>query len=635
MPSQAEANRMALDRTRQLVPLAREQAVVVEAAGTLSGTMIDALREAGLFWMMVPQDLGGGGADIFTGLQCVEQMSRADGSIGWTLMANSTAVTNAAGFLPAATVERMFAGGLPIVAGMLAPRGSAVPTGDGFTISGDYQFGSGIAHADWVAGGVFVRDDGHVRVTAAGGPDISAFYVPRSHVELKGNWDVMGLNGSGSFDYHIPEQYVEASFGYSIAEARPTRAEPSYQLGFIPLGSLGHGAIGLGIALRAVEEMAAIAHAKRRPGNPGISAQPLFLHDFAEKEASLQAARCLYFDAVRAALLSAERTGSTSPAEQVRMIQANTHATVVAADVVRWCYTWSGSDGLRHPSALGRCLRDMAGATQHVLVDPNTLVGIAPGLLAEVGDPVRAAAALLEIVDANDPPLRILLGAMACDAAPRIYDRRLEEWRRWDRLGRSTDHPSDRTTGDRSRAGGFLVSATVGHPDTEVRRFLHSNYNCRIEDLETLQRWYADLFALKPLMRTTGDDYNAEPFGVRWKTTNDTIFLYDHSGARRTTSLELVGWIDPPAVGTPYTNTWDHGIQASATWSTTSTGSPSAPRPTAVASSRASRALCCCVIPSASTSRSTAPAPSSTRPTTCACRCSIANGRWTGTPTSG
>lgn len=178
---------MALDRTRQLVPLAREQAVVVEAAGTLSGTMIDALREAGLFWMMVPQDLGGGGADIFTGLQCVEQMSRADGSIGWTLMANSTAVTNAAGFLPAATVERMFAGGLPIVTGMLAPRGSAVPTGDGFTISGDYQFGSGIAHADWVAGGVFVRDDGHVRVTAAGGPDIRAFYVPRSHVELKGN----------------------------------------------------------------------------------------------------------------------------------------------------------------------------------------------------------------------------------------------------------------------------------------------------------------------------------------------------------------------------------------------------------------------------------------------------------------
>jgi alkylation response protein AidB-like acyl-CoA dehydrogenase len=131
-----------------------------------------------------------------------------------------------------------------------------------------------------------------------------------------------------------------------------------------------------------------IVHSKRRPGVPGIIDQQLFLHDFAAKEASLQAARCLFFDAVRAALSSAERTGATSPAERSRMIQANTYATNVAADVVRWCYTWGGSDSLRNPSPLGRCLRDMAGATQHVLVDPNTLVGLAPALLADWRDGV-------------------------------------------------------------------------------------------------------------------------------------------------------------------------------------------------------------------------------------------------------
>lgn len=383
MSSQAEANSKALARVRELCPLIREQAASVELAGSLTSMMIGAFRDAELFWITVPEDLGGGGADIVTGLQAIEELSRADGSIGWSLMANSCAVTNAAGFLPASAVDRMFADGPPIVAGMLAARGTAVPSGDGFTISGSYQFGSGISHADWIGGGVFVREDGRVRRTPSGGPDIRAFYLPRSCVELQGNWDVMGLNGTGSFDYHIPEQWVDESFGYSITDARPTRSDPSYQLGFIPLGSLGHGAIGIGIALRAVEELAVIAHSKRRPGNPGISEQQLFLHDFAEKEASLQAARCLFFDAVRAALRSAERTGSTSTAQQGRMIQANTYATAVAADVVRWCYTWSGSDGLRNPSALGRCLRDMAGATQHVLVDANSLVGVAPALLAD------------------------------------------------------------------------------------------------------------------------------------------------------------------------------------------------------------------------------------------------------------
>jgi alkylation response protein AidB-like acyl-CoA dehydrogenase len=386
MSSQAEANQSALDRAHDLLPFVREQAAIVEAAGTLTGTVVDAFRDAELFWITVPSDLGGGGADILTGLQCIEAISRADGSIGWSFMANSTAVTSATAFLPAGAIERIFADGLPLMAGMLAPRGAAVPTGDGFTISGNYQFGSGIGHAEWVAGGVFVREDGRVRQTASGAPDMRAFYVPRANIELKGNWDVLGLDGTGSFDYHIPEQYVDEDLGFSITDARSTRSDPSFQLGFIPLGSLGHGAIGLGIALRAVEELAVIAHSKRRPGNPGISEQQLFLHDFAEKEASLQAARCFFYDAVRAALRSAEGSGSTSLAEQGRMIQANTYATTVAADVVRWCYTWSGSDGLRHPSALGRCLRDMAGATQHVLVDPNTLVGMASGLLADWKD---------------------------------------------------------------------------------------------------------------------------------------------------------------------------------------------------------------------------------------------------------
>jgi indole-3-acetate monooxygenase len=386
MSTQVEANEAARTLIRELLPLVRQQAASVEATATLNNTVIEAFRQSRAFWITVPMDLGGGGADILTGLQCIEQMSQADGSIGWSFMANSGSVANAVGFLRASAVEQMFADGLPIVAGMLAPRGSAVPTGDGFTLSGDYHFGSGIHHADWVAAGAFVRENGRVRQTPSGAPDIRAFYVPRSQVELKGNWDVLGLTGTGSFDYHVPEHYVDASFGYQVSGARPTRPDPSYQLGFLPLGALGHGAIGIGIALRAVEELAVIVHSKRRPGNPGIIDQQLFLHDFAVKEASLQAARCFFFDSVRAALRSAERTGTTSAAQQGRMIQANTYATSVAADVVRWCYTWSGSEGLRNPSALGRCARDMLGATQHVLVDPNTLVGMAPSLLADWKD---------------------------------------------------------------------------------------------------------------------------------------------------------------------------------------------------------------------------------------------------------
>lgn len=57
------------------------------------------------------------------------------------------------------------------------------------------------------------------------------------------------------------------------------------------------------------------------------------------------------------------------------------------------------------------------------------------------GDPRRAGEALLELVDADEPPLRLLLGNGAADLAPRVLRRRLAEWRAWDRLSRTTDSP--------------------------------------------------------------------------------------------------------------------------------------------------------------------------------------------------
>jgi NAD(P)-dependent dehydrogenase (short-subunit alcohol dehydrogenase family) len=59
------------------------------------------------------------------------------------------------------------------------------------------------------------------------------------------------------------------------------------------------------------------------------------------------------------------------------------------------------------------------------------------------GDPHRAAAALITLLGEEQPPLRLLLGAMAADHAPRIYRERLAEWERWDDLARSADFEAE------------------------------------------------------------------------------------------------------------------------------------------------------------------------------------------------
>jgi catechol 2,3-dioxygenase-like lactoylglutathione lyase family enzyme len=94
----------------------------------------------------------------------------------------------------------------------------------------------------------------------------------------------------------------------------------------------------------------------------------------------------------------------------------------------------------------------------------------------------------------------------------------------------------------------------------EVRRLLHVNYNC--VDIDVLERWYTELFALKTVMRTETDAGDATAFGLQLLTASSTIFLYDHRGARRTSSLELVHWTSPPTFGRAYPNPWDHGIQS-------------------------------------------------------------------------
>jgi NAD(P)-dependent dehydrogenase (short-subunit alcohol dehydrogenase family) len=52
-----------------------------------------------------------------------------------------------------------------------------------------------------------------------------------------------------------------------------------------------------------------------------------------------------------------------------------------------------------------------------------------------IGDPVAAGVALLDVVDAPEPPSRVLFGTMANNLVPGIIERRLQTWKEWEKLG--------------------------------------------------------------------------------------------------------------------------------------------------------------------------------------------------------
>ncbi|MFC8042864.1 acyl-CoA dehydrogenase family protein [Nocardia sp. NPDC057353] len=377
-----------LARAREVARVIEAEADAIEAGATITGTVFQALADAELFWILVPEEYGGAGLDIVGAFRVIQELSRADGSTGWAFMANSCSTAVAVGFMDQAGAREMFAGPeRGITAGMIVPTGSAVRVDGGYRVSGCFQFASGSAHASWIGAGFVVHDaDGNPVVGPDGQPDCRIGFLPRAEIEFLGNWSVMGMVGTGSYDYRVDDRFVPDRFVMETFSTVPTRPEPVYELGLLGIGVGGHAPVALGLAERALQEIAGIVATKQRPGYATpVGESDLFRLDFARHEALFRAASAYVYEVYGAAQAAAAAGEPITDELRARMRQTATWAQEVAGDVVMFAHRWAGSATVRNPSALGRCVRDAAVATQHALVDRMTLVeaaqAIVPGYL--------------------------------------------------------------------------------------------------------------------------------------------------------------------------------------------------------------------------------------------------------------
>jgi indole-3-acetate monooxygenase len=373
-------NPAVLQAARSVQDVVEAHAAKAEAIGELAPEVVDALHAARLFSVLVPTELGGAGADILDALAVFEELARQDGSTGWSLMAGATSTAFAATYTSDAAVQELFADGRTVMAGQLAPRGQAVREGGQFRVSGSYSFGSGSAHASHLQGGCLEIADGAPVMRDNGFPEIRAVIVPRSAVEILGNWDVMGLCGTASVDYRIPEVLLDAGTTFSIFDETPRRGTSVHRLGVMTITSAGHAGFALGLARRALDEITALAHTKVRLGDVALVDQQAFLVGLARAEGKVRAARAFIFEAFADCQAAVDAGDEQTPELRQLARLATTYGTEACAEAVEWAYRESGSDGLRAGSVLGRCFRDMYAGTQHLFVSRKTLVDAATTL---------------------------------------------------------------------------------------------------------------------------------------------------------------------------------------------------------------------------------------------------------------
>jgi len=365
----------------QLIDTARGlSAKISESAeqneGLVTRETVDMLVDAGMYAALSPREVGGAELGVVDAIDLYAELSRADGSTGWCAMAGASAVAYFGAFGQDAFVERLYEHGTPVVAGQFAPNGVAVTSEHGWSVTGDYRFGSGIEHAEWVGAGVMT--DG------ADGSDPQYLFtlVPADAAQLAGNWDVLGLKGTLSYDYRIEGAQISAEDTFDFFAPVRRRGGPVYDLGVLGFTAAGHAAFAIGVTRRALDEALAIAKATTRMGAPSALAESeRFVHDLAVAESRFRASTCW----VKQAFADAESACDEGSDEIDRLIltarQATVHLTRESADVVREVYLNAGTQALRD-GPIQRCFRDIHAGTQHYMASPAVTVEWGQGLLA-------------------------------------------------------------------------------------------------------------------------------------------------------------------------------------------------------------------------------------------------------------
>jgi alkylation response protein AidB-like acyl-CoA dehydrogenase len=357
-------------RVEALAGLIAENRKVGDEQRFTPAVVMDALREAGLHRMTVSREFGGGQVSISTASAVLQALARHDGSLAWQ-MAVQGAVARVSDYLPEPTSRKLFKEHSGLVIGGVNPSGAAEAVEGGYLLSGRWGNGSGYTHADWLVTTAFVTEGGERRIGPGGIPDIRMLFIPKSETRMHDTWHTVGMRGTGSYDFEVPETFVAAEYTVSNADlflpppARPSRAYPVSYYDF----GIGAAAVALGIAQDALASFKELALAKTPAASSTTVAQSHTAQEkLARYEMQIRTAELLLADTVREMTAHGEDGGQGLSA-LVRVTSASVAEQSVAA--VNGLYQLAGASSLFTRSRLEKCFRDVNSSTKHITVSSS------------------------------------------------------------------------------------------------------------------------------------------------------------------------------------------------------------------------------------------------------------------------
>src|ERR1700730_10900431 len=165
--------------------------------------MIGSMKRAGIFRAATPKRFGGDARPPHEFLRMIETIAVADGSAAWVAAFGSANTYLAA--LPIETQRAIYADGPDQVnAGGLYPLQAARAVEGGVRVTGRWRFASGCIAADWIGVGISVDTP---LLTSKAQSTVYMAVCPANEVAIIENWDVVGMQGTGSHDTGVQDKF--------------------------------------------------------------------------------------------------------------------------------------------------------------------------------------------------------------------------------------------------------------------------------------------------------------------------------------------------------------------------------------------------------------------------------------------
>jgi indole-3-acetate monooxygenase len=362
-----------------LQPKLRDYHDEIEREQRLPKGLVEQLRAAGFYKMVIPRAMGGLQVDPLTYLRVVELLAEGAGSVGWNLANNSIGQLVTLG-LPDEGVHEIYARGADtIIAGTAVPGGGqAVSVAGGYRVSGRWQFGSGCQESAWMLGSFQILDDGQPRRRPDGGSLYWRGVFPRTEAEIvPGSWDVAGLRGTGSFDWTVenvflPERRTMPQVGIPLDNQWERWPGITYALPVQCWVGPHHSAVITGIARAGIDALIELAVEKTPRGRTGMLCENPQVQDAVGRADAILNAGRAYRSAQIAELWATVAAGKDTTLEQrARCRLASIYAGNSAREAMDLVYRHGGSTSFKRASRLAECWRDLHVVGQTVTIAPE------------------------------------------------------------------------------------------------------------------------------------------------------------------------------------------------------------------------------------------------------------------------